>query len=35
VKEALATCRSTLEKAIEDFDKAPIAESGDHEAEFE
>jgi hypothetical protein len=30
VKEALATCRSTLEQAIEDIEKAPVAESDDH-----
>jgi hypothetical protein len=30
VKEALATCRHTLEKAIDDIDKAPVEESDYH-----
>ena len=30
VKEALANCRQTLEQAIEDIDRAPVAESDDH-----
>jgi hypothetical protein len=33
VKEALATCRSTLEKAIEDIDRVPVEESDEAKLE--